>query len=118
MPSYPPRTLAPVKQLQTLAKREAALRGLLNRGGSEARVEAAAENVRHAHLAVLKARRSLIEFKKDSREKQNQLDSIAEDESAWSGAAIAAVIAQYRGRRASNNKLQRTRGAASGRADG
>jgi hypothetical protein len=118
VPLYPPRTLAPVKQLQALAKREAALRGLLTRGGPEARVEAAAENVRHAQLAVLKARRSLIEFKKESKEKRQQLEGIAEDESAWRNAIISSIIARYSERRASNNKLQRTRGAASESADG
>jgi hypothetical protein len=109
VPLYPPRSLAPVKQLETLAKREATLRGVLKRDSARTRTEAAAESVRHAHLAVLKARRALIEFEPDSPEKQRQLESIATDEYGWASVPVEGIVERYLPGRTPNKSLERTR---------
>jgi hypothetical protein len=109
MPLYPPRTLAPVKQLETLAKREARLVGILLRGGKAQPVSAAVEGVRTAHLAVLKARRALIEYKPDSEEKRAQLSSIARLETEWSQLLGKEILDRYEQRSAPNKSMEPTR---------
>ena len=103
MPLHPPRSLAPVKQLETLAKREATLRGIIKRNESAPRLALAVEDIRHAHLAVLKARRALIEYEPDSLEKQRQLERIAADESIWAAASVTDILERYSSGRTPND---------------
>ena len=109
MPLHPPRSLAPVKQLETLAKREATLRGVIKRKEPAPRLEAAAQDIRHAQLAVLKARRALVEYEPDSTEKQRQLQSIASDESAWTSISVEDVLRRYAQGRAPDTSQERAR---------
>jgi hypothetical protein len=109
VPLHPPRSLAPVKQLETLTKREATLRGIIKRNEPAPRLELAVQDMRHAQLAVLKARRALIEYEPDSIEKQRQLESIAADESIWSAASVTDILERYSPGRTPNTSLERTR---------
>lgn len=93
MPSHAPRFLAPVKQLETLAKRETALRKAVSKGFARSRIEEAAEGLRYAHLRVLKARRALIEYKLGSTEMERQVRKISTDESRWLAMSIDEIVA-------------------------
>lgn len=109
MPLHPPRSLAPVKQLETLAKREATLRGVITRNESASKLEAAVQEIRHSQLAVLKARRALIEHEADSAERRRQIDRIAADELSWSTASIEDILQRYYPGRTPSASLERTR---------
>lgn len=94
MPTHAPRSL-PVKQLETLAKREATLRGLITRNAPGSKLHAAVQEIRHSQLAVLKARRALIEYEADSIEKQRQIGSITADELMWSTFSVEEILDRY-----------------------
>lgn len=95
MPLYPPRTLAPVKQLESLAKREAKLRDVLSRNSTPTKLEEATEKVRMAQLSVLKARISLLEHQPDSPSRRRELESIAKSEQHWLGLSASDIQNEY-----------------------
>ena len=68
MPLYPPRSLEPYKKKETLLKREQQLRHALFSGAAPDRLRRAAENVRTAQLAVLKAENELVRYDSESEE--------------------------------------------------
>lgn len=109
MPLHPPRSLAPVKQLETLAKREAKLHAIVARNEPASKLVAAVQDIRHSQLAVLKARRVLVEYEPDSTVKQRQLEGIAADEQMWSAASIEDVLKRYYPGRTPNTLLERMR---------
>jgi hypothetical protein len=95
MPSYPPRSLAPVKQLETLAKCEARLRHALASAESDQKVTNAVDRVRQAQLSVLKARRELIRYRPTSDELTRELENIAADEDRWTALPDGELAKQY-----------------------
>jgi len=95
MPIYPPRSLEPYKKLETLGKREEQLRHALACGGSPDRVQRAAEKVRFAHLAVLKAEAELVRYRPATEERSRHLASIEKKRGFWQDVTVESVVQQY-----------------------
>jgi hypothetical protein len=86
-----PRSLAPAKQPETLAKREARLRHAIASGGTTENVSLCAEHVRQSQLSILKARRELIRYKQEPDERSRRLESISADEAIWKGISVTEI---------------------------
>ena|SRR5690349_7311472 len=95
MPLYPPRTLAPIKQQETLAKREARLMAALAHPERAARIARAVDEVRASQLAILKARSELVRYKPDTTQKTRQLESIEAAETLWRTLTAEDIVSRY-----------------------
>jgi hypothetical protein len=95
MPIYPPRSLEPYKKRETLAKREEQLRHALSSGGTPGRVQRAAEKVRFAHLAVLKAEAELVRYHPATEERSRHLASIEKKRGFWQDVTVEYIVQQY-----------------------
>ena len=95
MPSFVPRSLAPVKQQETLAKREARLRHAISTSANADAIATSAEHVRESQLNILKARRELLRYKPESLEVTLQLENIAADEVVWRNLSIDDITRRY-----------------------
>jgi hypothetical protein len=87
----------PIKQQETLAKREARLRAAIAASANADSIHACAEQLRHSQLSILKARRELIRHKPESDALTRQLDGIATDEATWIAMPIDEILKRYRG---------------------
>lgn len=95
MPSHVPRTLAPVKQQETLAKREARLKHAIASLAKPDALDAAAEDVRKSQLSILKARRELHRYKPQTPELAKQLESIDADDKVWREISVHEILRKY-----------------------
>jgi hypothetical protein len=95
VPSHAPRSLAPIKQQETLAKFEARLRHALASSAPEDKVAMAAERVRKSQLSILKARRELLRYKTDTPEKLRQLESITATTEWWTSLSAQEIAKRY-----------------------
>ena len=95
MPSFAPRSLAPIKQQETLAKREARLKHTLAISAQADAIAMAAEHVRESQLNILKARRELLRYKPESVETSRQLENITAEEILWRGLSIENITKRY-----------------------
>jgi hypothetical protein len=94
MPSHVPRT-APIKQQETLAKREARLRHAIATFADADAIKRAAEHLRQSQLSILKARREILRYKKESDEMAREVASIAADEELWRELSVEAIAIRY-----------------------
>jgi hypothetical protein len=95
MPLLPPRSLEPYRKKELLGKREEQLRHALAAGMALVKVHRAAEAVRAAHLAILKAEQELIRYKPDTEQKAQRIAAIAARRAAWQSVPIDAIVEQY-----------------------
>ncbi len=99
MPTHPPRSLEAYKKKELLARREEQLRHALSSGAAPAKVSRAAENLRAAQLAILKAEQELIRYRVETEEKHLRMASIAEKRATWQAMPAEEIIDQYRASR-------------------
>ena len=93
MPSFVPRSLEPYQKRGLFEKRVRQLRAAVKSGASCLRVSSAAEKVRLAALAVIKAKRALVQGMNRAR----QLDNLQREEDRWSALTAEEIIAQVAG---------------------
>ncbi len=94
MPSFVPRDYEPYKRRELLDKRLLALRGAINAGTGIDAITCAVEDVRHAALGIVKARRSILAGRREDDALAKQLENLRRDAEYWlglSGEAIAAM---------------------------
>jgi len=103
VPSHVPRTLAPVKQQETLAKYEARLLHALKHGSRAEAIHSAAERVRRCQLSILKARRELIRYAPLTEQLSLELEGIDAAASRWLALSSQDIVQQYSGS-APNNR--------------
>jgi hypothetical protein len=94
MPSFVPRGNEPYQKRDILDKRMRSLRGLIASGASAARIADAAEKVRHAALAVIKARRSILAERPEDAARRRELDNLERDEARWRESSVEAILAE------------------------
>lgn len=94
MPSFVPRNLEPYQKREILEKRWSALRGALNAGATAERVANAAEKVRLAALAVIKAQRSILDGQRETEAVTRQLVNLQQDEDCWRSLSVEAIVSQ------------------------
>src|SRR5262249_52972200 len=97
MPSHIPRSLEPYSKLELLEKREQQLRIAIAKSASVSAIGRAAEHVRKAQLAVLKARRELIRYESPTDDVAKQLSKLSEMEVAWQGKSVREIVSVYDG---------------------
>ena len=93
MPSFVPRGMEPYRKRELLDKRLRSLQGAIKFGASAPRVADAAEKVRSAVFAVIKAQRSIMEYRLESDARARQLDNLREDEQRWRSLSAARTAA-------------------------
>src|SRR5262245_24227153 len=91
VPSFIPRNLEPYCKRELFDRRVLQLRGAVNSGASAARVSNAAEKVRLAALAVVKARRAQLA----GNDRTRQLRNLQKEQEWWSSLSPAAIVAQF-----------------------
>lgn len=94
MPTFVPRSMEPYKKRELLDKRWLALRGVINAGATAECVASAAEKVRLAALAVIKAQRSLLDCRLESEVLTRQLDNLQRDEARWLSLSVESIVSQ------------------------
>lgn len=95
MPLYPPRSLEPYKKKELLGKREEQLRHALSTGVALVQVHRAAEAVRAAQLAILKAEHELIRYYPETEERAQRIAAIAEKRAEWQAISGEAIVRKY-----------------------
>jgi hypothetical protein len=95
VPLYPPRSQEPYKKKETLLKREQQLRHALSSGAASERLHRAAEHVRRAQLAVLKAEQELVRYDQQNEERSRHLASIEKRRDSWQSMAVESILQQY-----------------------
>jgi hypothetical protein len=93
VPSFVPRSLEPYKKRELFDKRVLQLRGAVKSGASAVRVANAAEKVRLAALAVIKAKRALIV----GEDRARQLENLRRDEERWLSLSPEDIVARFAG---------------------
>jgi len=93
VPSFVPRSLEPYKKRELFDKRVLQLRGAINSGADAVRVAKAAEKVRLAALAVIKAKRALIV----GANRERQLRNLDQEEERWSSLSLDDIVTQFVG---------------------
>jgi hypothetical protein len=85
----------PDRKLDLLDRRLCHLRGAVKRGEGAIHISNAAENVRLAVLALIKAKRALIEEypQRDPRGRQSQI--LQEEEQRWLALSIEAIVEEH-----------------------
>ncbi len=92
MPAFVPRSYEPYKKREQLDKRLLALRGAVNAGASAERIAGAAEEVRLAALAIVKARRSILAGWREDDAVARQLRNLQRDEERWVSLSVEAIV--------------------------
>ena len=85
----------PERKLDLLDRMLGRLRGAVRRGDSPALVAGAAERVRRAALAVIKAKRALIAEYPDRDSDGRQAQNLAREEERWLALPAGAIAAEY-----------------------
>ena len=106
MPSFAPRTLEPYKKREQLGRRTVELRTAV-RFGATTRVMKAAEKLRAAALALIKAKRHLIATqpafltglrkRPEGASLTRQLANLEAEHNWWSSATVAEIVERYAG---------------------
>ena len=95
MPSYVPRSLEPYEKNDLVARRERQLMRAIERGLAAEQIRRHAENVRKAHLSVLKAARELVRYTAVSDQDVRRLSNIEREERRWQNLAADTIVAVY-----------------------
>ena len=100
MPSFVPRGLEPYQKRELLDKRLTQLRAAVATGGSPARVARAAEKVRAAALAAIKAERALLGHHLQTGPPQDpnvarRLDNLAREAELWASLTAEAIVQEH-----------------------
>jgi hypothetical protein len=90
MPSFVPRSLEPYQKRELFEKRVRELRGAVKAGVSASRVASAAEKVRLAALAVVKAKRALVR----GTDRVQQISNLQQEEDRWLALTAEEIVAQ------------------------
>ena len=85
----------PERKLDLFDRRLGRLRGAVRRGESPARIARAAEQLRLAALAVLKAKRALIAEYPDRDPDGRQSSNLVREEARWLALTPEAIVAEY-----------------------
>jgi hypothetical protein len=91
MPSFVPRSLEPYQKRELFEKRVRELRGVVKAGEGASRVSNAAEKVRLAALAVVKAKRALVR----GTDRVQQLSNLQQEEGRWLALRAEEIVAQF-----------------------
>jgi hypothetical protein len=91
MPSFVPRSLEPYRKRDLFEKRVRQLRGAVKAGANASRVSHAAEKVRLAALAVIKAKRALVR----GTDRVQQLSNLQQEEDRWLALTAEQIVAQF-----------------------
>jgi hypothetical protein len=95
VPSFIPRSLEPYQKRELLAKRLSSLRAAVAAGSSATRVSNAAEKVRSAALALIKAQRSLLPLNLESEALARQVQNLKQEEEQWRALTTEAIVEQF-----------------------
>jgi hypothetical protein len=91
MPSFVPRSLEPYQKRELFEKRVRELRGVVKAGARTSRVSNAAEKVRLAALAVVKAKRVLVR----GTDRVQQLSNLQQEEGRWLALTAEEIVTQF-----------------------
>jgi hypothetical protein len=104
MPSFVPRSLQPYQKTELLEKRISELRTVVSAGASAEKTSRAAEKVRAAVLAVMKARRSILAGTTaaqtlppdhpDAAKVTRQIENLRETEERWLALTANDIVSQ------------------------
>jgi hypothetical protein len=100
MPSYVPRSLEPYKKREILEKREQELMHALKTGFDPLKINRAAEKVRAAQLAVLKAKDDLIDYQPETEQKIHQRSNIERERTSWLNISTEDIAVEYENKQA------------------
>ena len=89
------RHAEPDRKLDLLDRRLGRLRGAVRRGESSARITSAAEQMRLAALAVIKAKRALIAEYPNRDSGGRQLLNLGREEERWLTLTADAIVEEY-----------------------
>jgi hypothetical protein len=93
MPAFVPRGLEPYQKRDLFEKRVRQLRAAVRSSASGPHVSSAAEKVRLAALALIKAKRALVRGNNRAR----QLDNLKQEEERWLALTPDEIVAQIVG---------------------
>ncbi|WP_397383871.1 hypothetical protein [Prosthecobacter sp.] len=97
MPSYPPRN-TPARQKGRLLRSESILRDAIEKSKDLKRLTKFAENVRHYHLQVLKARKVIAKPACDAQNDQriqSELANIENETVQWQTMPVDEILLRY-----------------------
>ena len=85
----------PARKLYSFKKSLVRLRGALQSGDNSRHIFKAAESVRQAALALIKAKRSLLREYPDRDPGERQLRNLQDEEQRWLAYAAEEIVAEY-----------------------
>jgi hypothetical protein len=94
MPSFIPRSLEPYQKRELLEKRVRTLRTSVA-SGLAVRISKAAEKVRSAALALIKAQRSLLPLTLDTEALTRQVQNLQQEEERLLSLTTEAIVEQF-----------------------
>ena len=95
MPEWVTPHSEPLSKLALLNRRLARLRGAVKAGEGPEPLRKAAENVRLAHLSIIKARLALIREYPQRDPDGRQLSNLCDEQSRWRTLSTEAIIEQF-----------------------